>query len=187
MFTIPFYPAENRRRPASDRSYKPLTNKEVIMSQECNCDTPKVSIPLRGIELSFDADAFGNGGSSDGFIPDLRVGVETKWPMRYMGKQVYARLVDCGAMPNSTTRTIAHNIPDIDWVQVSWDSSSIYSSATNSYFYGPVYHSTNATNASAFRVLCTKTNIDIRSSYNISDHHSVLCVLYTKTTDEALP
>lgn len=159
------------------------------MSQECNCDTPKVSIPLRGIELSFDADAFGNngGGSGDGFIPDLRVGVETKWPMRYMGKQVYARLVDCGNMPNNTSRTIAHNITDIEWMQVCWDYSAISSTAANSYFYGPVYHSTNATNASAFRVLCTKTSIDIRSSYNISDHRAVLCILYTKTTDEALP
>ena len=156
------------------------------MSQECNCDTPKVSIPLRGIELSFDADAFGNnsGGGSNG-IMDLRLDRETVVPGHfYMGKQVYARLVDCGAMPNNTTRTIVHNIPDIDWMQISWDYSTISSTAASTFFFGPIYHSSQT---SAFRVLCARTNIEIKTNHNISDHRAVLCILYTKTTDAALP
>ena len=158
------------------------------MSQECNCDTPKVSIPLRGIELSFDADAFGNGGSGGAVIPDLRVGVETKWPMRYMGKQVYARLVDCGGLPASaTTKVVAHNAPDVDWAQISWDYSYVMDSNSSFPQYFSLFYM-QPSGSNRFRFTVSNSDILISTNAGFSSWNTaIVCMLYTKTTDEALP
>ena len=133
------------------------------------------------VKLCIDPASLPGGGGED-FIPDLRVGVETKWPVRYQGKQVYAQLVECGNLPNNTTRTATHGIPDIDWAQISWDHST-FSSPSNdgTMFYCPVYN--NAV-AGQYRVVVSTTNIEMRSNYNASPIKATVCILYTKITDQ---
>ena len=160
------------------------------MSQECNCTTPKVSIPLRGLELSFDADAFGAGGSGGGFIPDLRVDVETLWPMRYQGKQVYAKLINFGQLPAAGVRAASHGILNIEWCQVSWDYSTVRKSDDPDLVTLGVVSTAPPAYDIHWRIFVNRNSIQAHplSSINTNTAWSaVICVLYTKTTDEALP
>ncbi len=113
-------------------------------------------------------------------IPDLRVGVETLWPMRYQGKQVYAQLVECGSFPNDSTKSIPLNIPNIDWMQISWDYSRVSGPETDPMFRGPMYHFGSAT----ARILALRDRLDMRTSTTYSHHSATVCILYTKTTDQ---
>ena len=124
-------------------------------------------------------------GGNGGIIPDLRVGMETLWPMRYMGKQVYAQLVDCGGLPSSaTTKIVPHNIPNVDWFQISWEYS--YTGDSNSSFpqhFGLFYMQPSGSDRFRFSV----SNTDIRISANAgfsSWNQAIICILYTKTTDQ---
>ena len=40
--------------------------------------------------------------------PPMELGVEYRTTERYLGKPVYTKLVDCGAMPNATRKTVNH-------------------------------------------------------------------------------
>lgn len=42
--------------------------------------------------------------------PPMALGVEYRTTERYMGKPVYTKLVDCGYMPNATTKGVVHNL-----------------------------------------------------------------------------
>lgn len=41
--------------------------------------------------------------------PPMNVGIEYRTTERYMGKPVYAKLLDCGGCPGVGTKTVAHN------------------------------------------------------------------------------
>ena len=112
--------------------------------------------------------------------PDLRVGVETLWPMRYQGKQVYAQLINYGSFPNNDTKIFPHNIPNIDWMQISWDYSRISGPAEYPKFRGPVYHFGNTT----ARIYASREDIEMRTNLTYSMHSATVCILYTKTTDQ---
>ena len=126
-------------------------------------------------------------------IPDLRLERETPWPMRYKGKQVYARLVDFGALPVAYgMKMFSHLIPGIEWCQVAWDYSIIRGgSATQSadaVTLGLVSTPPGALNMQ-WRVFMDKNAIHAHSLTNNANTawNAEVCALYTKTTDEALP
>lgn len=48
--------------------------------------------------------------------PPMVLGVEYRTKDRYLGKPVYTKLVDIGALPNAKTSMIAHNIAAVDYV-----------------------------------------------------------------------
>ena len=49
--------------------------------------------------------------------PPMDVGVEYRTTERYMGKPVYAKLVDCGGCPGVGTKTVAHNTAGVvEWI-----------------------------------------------------------------------
>ena len=125
--------------------------------------------------------------------PDLRLERETPWPMRYKGKQVYARLVDFGTLPVAYgMKMFSHLIPDIEWCQVAWDYSTIRGgSATQSadaVTLGLVSTPPGALNMQ-WRVFMDKNAIHAHSLTNNANTawSAEVCVLYTKTTDEPLP
>ena len=123
-------------------------------------------------------------------IPDLRLGVETLWPMRYQGKQVYAKLVNFGQIPASGVRSTTHGIPDIEWCQVSWDYSTVRKNNDADQVTLGVVSSIPPAYAVHWRVLVNKNSIQAHPLNAINtnaDWSAVICVLYTKTTDEALP
>ena len=46
--------------------------------------------------------------------PPMAAGVEYRTTERYLGKQVYVKVVDCGALPNNTQKSINSSTPNID-------------------------------------------------------------------------
>lgn len=48
--------------------------------------------------------------------PPMQLGVEYRTTERYLGKPVYVKVVDCGAMPSATTKTVNHGISDIQHI-----------------------------------------------------------------------
>ena len=123
-------------------------------------------------------------------IPDLRLGVETLWPMRYQGKQVYAKLVNFGQIPASGFRSVTHGIQNIEWCQVSWDYSTVRKNSDADLVTLGVVSSIPPAYAVHWRVLVNKASIQAHPLNAINtnaDWSAVICVLYTKTTDEALP
>lgn len=50
---------------------------------------------------------FGKWGKLEYVNPIMRLGVEYRTTERHLGKTVYVRAVDCGALPNATSKTLA--------------------------------------------------------------------------------
>lgn len=48
--------------------------------------------------------------------PPMYLGDEYRTTERYLGKPVYVKVVDCGAMPSATTKTVNHGISDIQHI-----------------------------------------------------------------------
>ena len=96
-----------------------------------------------------------------------------------MQKPYYERVINCGTMPDSTTKTIAHNISNIDtikkicgtYIHPGGTTYPLPSMVTNDPSYsGGVY--------------VDKTNIVIITARNISAYSAELTLGYTLTTDE---
>ena len=150
------------------------------MSQECNCDTPKVSIPLRGIELSFDADAFGNGGSGGGSFNLVTDGPEVAIPGEYWaGKQVYAKQINFGALPNDSQKSKAHNIDHMDLFCVDESRSWVVDGVGN-------HRGLSRPTTSHYNYYVNNSAIYISTSFNASSYYATVTLLYTKTTDEPI-
>lgn len=91
------------------------------------------------------------------------------------GKPIYRKVVDCGALPNNTTKNVAHNIENIGWV-VKYigvaSNGSEWLHLPASFTSSSVGLSVNSTNV----ILLTYSN---RTSYT----STFVTIEYTKTTD----
>ncbi len=153
----------------------------------CGCEKPSFSVPVRGLELRLDEEAFdaiiGNSGAGCTCEPlDLRLGVETKVNARYRGKQVYTKLVDCGTLPNTTNRSVPHGVANIEWIQIDFGYSMIRNPGTpmwQNYSLNMPSQAPNniisAVNSDAIR-LTTYSNVYTAAT-------AVVCIRYTKATD----
>ena len=93
------------------------------------------------------------------------------------GKPLYQKVVDCGAMPNSTTKTISHSISNIDNI-VNYHGIAIKSSDSI-----PLPYPGNPT-SDTIKIHVNKMNILIIDSADWSNYPaSYVTVQYTKTTD----
>ena len=121
-----------------------------------------------------------------GGIPNLRVGQETLWPVRYEGKQVYAKLVNFGTLPAGYgVKGTLHTIQNVDWIQIAWDYSSIRkANDVNKVTHGLV-STPVPTGAMQWRFFVDVTTIQAHglTAASSADWSGVICVLYTKTTD----
>ena len=96
------------------------------------------------------------------------------------GKPVYQKTVDCGALPNNTTKNVAHNISNLDFVV---DMSGI---ATNTTTHSSRKLDMISTSSAANCVACiiSRTNISLSTGGNVSAYNQTyVTVQYTKTTD----
>lgn len=148
----------------------------------CDCNTSTVTLPLRGLGLTFDTSSIG--GNGDQIIPDLRIGKETKIPMRVYGKQVYATLFDFGALPNASTKTIAHSLRDLDWYQI--DQSMTRVTSGKDLLVRPVNAPHTSVVQGSWSALMDNENISMHAGQNRTDLKAVICVLYTKTSENAV-
>ena len=103
--------------------------------------------------------------------PPLALGVEYRTTERYLGKPVYCKLVNFGALPNATQKTVKHNIPNVSSV------ISVYGSAQDQAIvvgaFGMQVTGINADN----------TNVAIWTSADLSNYNAYVAMKYTKTTD----
>lgn len=120
-------------------------------------------------------------------IPDLRLNQETLWPTRYEGKQVYAKLINFGALPAAYgLRATTHGIQDVDWIQISWDYSVIRKNNDANKVTLGLVSTPPPTLSIQWRFLVDKTSVQAHSLVNASssDWNAIICILYTKTTDQ---
>ena len=123
-----------------------------------------------------------------GMLPELQIGVETPWPLKREGKQVYAKLIDFGGIPVQL-RAKTHDVPDIEWSQISWDHSYVASS-TDGRRRSLALVSTpeNFGGSMPWRFQADSTSVQVNmlglTNYQAWDT-VVLCLLYTKTGDGA--
>lgn len=93
------------------------------------------------------------------------------------GKPIYQKTVDCGTLPNATTKQVAHGVSDIDFL-VNLSGSAKHTNGIQiplPYVYG---------NTRCLQVYINATNIFLIASENMSGYTSSFVTLqYTKTTD----
>lgn len=103
--------------------------------------------------------------------PPMQLGVEYRTTERYLGKPVYAKLIDCGKFPASASvKQIAHGISDCYPIRVT----------------GQMSNSNTVPWAEAYSIGADNTIIRLYAAPNFSDQsgtNTVALIHYTKTTD----
>ena len=150
---------------------------------DCCCNPPvspvsipltSISLPTCGVNLNIDA------GALSGIGGDCCIGwsFEEQWTGRAWvdGKKVYQKTVDCGALPNATTKEIPHGIINIDAI-VSYHAVS--SSSANTIVLPYVNSSLNQM-IQAF--VSHNGNVGLRTWIDCSNYtKSFVTILYTCT------
>ena len=94
------------------------------------------------------------------------------------GKPIYRKAVDFGALPNTTTKTVNHNIPNIDTVIKTYGTTN---NGTN--FYN-LPHAALGGNQNNIPLFATKTVISVETGTNKTSFVDTKVIIeYTKTTD----
>ena len=131
-----------------------------------------------GISGQYDFNAvrsYGNSGewSEWEYInPPMALGVEYRTTERHLGKPVYVKAVDFGALPNATTKTVT-------WA-ASGEVLAVLSVEATSSQGSPVGLGASL---SGTELTATKTTLYVKSSGNYSSDTAVFRLKYTKTTD----
>lgn len=102
----------------------------------------------------------------------MQIGVEYRTTERYLGKPVYVKAVNFGALPNAATKTVI-------WATADEISAVLSAEATSSQG-DPVGLGTSL---SGTELTATKTTLYVKSSGNYSSDTAVFRLKYTKTTD----
>lgn len=108
----------------------------------------------------------------------LSYSTEEVWTGGYWidGKKIYRRTVSCGALPNNTTKSVAHNIANISWI-VKYNGMA---SDGNEWLQLPVSYYSN----SAIGLSVDGTNIVLRPYSNRTTYTTTLVTIeYIKTTE----
>ena len=104
--------------------------------------------------------------------PPMKLGVEYRTTERYLGKPVYVKAVDFGALPNATTKTVT-------WA-ASGEVLAVLSVEATSSQGSPIGLGASL---SGTELTATKTTLYVKSSGNYSSDTAVFRLKYTKTTD----
>ena len=98
--------------------------------------------------------------------PEMTAGVEYRTTERYQGKPVYVRAITFGAIPSGSSKSVAHNISNVDAIVA---------------LHGVESNGTTLGNQN-IQILSTRTDVTINS--NVSTTNTAVVILYyTKTTD----
>ena len=95
------------------------------------------------------------------------------------GKPLYQKTVDCGALPNNSSKATAHNISNMD-VCVGLDGMAIDSSSGE---FLPIPNAHKQTFASQIQTACNRTNVYIMTGSDQTRFNGYITIRYTKTTD----
>jgi len=99
----------------------------------------------------------------------------------WLNKPLYRKVVDCGALPNATIKTVAHGISNLDRI-CKYDCIAL-NTTTKTNLPVPIPVSLNSTSSNLISYIDT-TNIGFNTGTNLSSYDSCYAILeYTKTTD----
>lgn len=115
-----------------------------------------------------------NGGGNNEIIYSETERVIGEW---IDGSTLYEKTVDCGALPNATSKQVAHNISNID--TIIYVGGIAYAGSN---FYPLPFVQVSGGNVQGVRINASSTNIIILSSYDVSSlTSSYITLRYTKT------
>ena len=118
-------------------------------------------------------------GSDDKFQPVIYSEEEREIGVWIDGKPLYEKTIDFGALPNTTTKSVNHNISNID--KVAFLNGVAYK--LGDIIPIPFSHSSNVSNQPQLSI--GDTTVNIRTANDQSDRTGYITVRYTKSTDQA--
>lgn len=116
--------------------------------------------------------------------PPMALGVEYRTTERYLGKPVYVKLIDCGNLPDGTTKEVAHGITNLDFIVGAQAIASNSSSGFNGHTYLPAIYNGSLTDRWTDYLAGIDTkNIRIFCGGGLAGCLVYVTFKYTKTTD----
>lgn len=116
--------------------------------------------------------------------PPMALGVEYRTTERYLGKPVYVKLIDCGNLPDGTTKEVAHGITNLDFIVGAQAIASNSSSGFNGHTYLPTIYNGSLTDRWTNYLAGVDTNnIRIFCGGGLAGCPVYVTFKYTKTTD----
>ena len=116
--------------------------------------------------------------------PPMQLGVEYRTTERYLGKPVYVKLINCGNLPNGTTKEVAHGITNLDFIVGAQAIASNSSSGFNGHTYLPCIYNGSLTDRWTDYLAGVDTkNIRIFCGGGLAGCLVYVTFKYTKTTD----
>ena len=107
-------------------------------------------------------------------LEERQVGVWTD------GKPLYQKTIDFGALPNSTTKSVAHGISNLDEI------ANVYGVAKSQYNQIPIPWANNTNTTYDITMYVDDTDVTVMTSIDRSGYtSSTITLQYTKTTDVA--
>jgi len=100
-------------------------------------------------------------------------------------KPLYQKTIDLGQFVNNSTKTVAHNIPDIDLSGIAKAEGIIYNANSNYSMPLPRVHDGSTNNQIFYEITATSIVIYSQNLANASNFTGRLTIQYTKTTDVA--
>ena len=108
--------------------------------------------------------------------PPMQLGVEYRTTERYNGKPVYMKLVDCGAGPNNTRKTVSANTQNVE-TPISCTGTFGNGTIPYEWFAG------DSSGAQAITCTFSGQEINIAATADYSRWTVFVMLKYTKTTD----
>lgn len=116
--------------------------------------------------------------------PPMKLGVEYRTTERYLGKPVYVKLIDCGNLPNGTTKEVAHGITNLDFMVGAQAIASNSTSGFNGHTYLPeIYNGSLTDRWTNYLAGIDSKNIRIFCGGGLAGCLVYVTFKYTKTTD----
>lgn len=101
------------------------------------------------------------------------------------GKPLYQKTIDFGALPNATTKSVAHSVSDLDIICDMQVIAYNIGENDSTFLPIPMLFSTQSVSANS-TISVNKTNVTITSGTNLSMYDNAkVTIKYTKTTDVA--
>lgn len=112
--------------------------------------------------------------------PKLNTEVLTEFRHPVSGKPIYTKTIDFGALPNNTTKNVAHGVVNTEEVWIDESRTYVRDSAGTTF---PISfpHPTNI--AWVWYSRADKTNVTIVNGADRTTYTAIVTILYTKTTD----
>lgn len=112
------------------------------------------------------------GGDMEWLNTPMGVGVEYRTTERYQGKPVYVKIVNIGALPNASFKTVAHGIENMEYL--------VYKDCTAGYYHFPV-NCTQSDYIGVVDIYANSETIQITTTVNWSNVNGYVKLKYTKT------